>query len=497
MKLKTRLGMSAAFVAVAGGLAWGAGMWSTLPIVGSPAFCVSTVTGAGAPFSGATGQGQGTTGAICAQTVPAGPAGVTGVELVPADVNANGTTNPQTVTIPTALLGPSNPHVNRIIGGDFGTNLWQRGTTPLSAASPTTAVMSADRWWAISASNVVTITKQTPASTAADYLGNIGFNSWMRVARPSGTPSGATCVGQILDKAASAPLIGNNAVFSFYGYAPTTFSATNSNVVVTIAYYTAADASAAQSAVGAGGTNTLTFALSSEGAGGGIAGYQAATAGGSNGTTAVVASGAATISLSTTPTRYSVYGPIPSANASGTQVIGVGVSICNTPTIATSVTTDYFEFTAAQIQALPSTVSNSLPAGVTSPTGFERRSAEIEQGLQQYYSYVLSETTAKAPFAPCAAVDTTHTNCWVQFPETMRITPVVAYTAGFASPTSTTQATLGNCSALATAATVSTSTNNNQGALVNCTATTIPVAGTASFFYNNGGGGVISASSEP
>jgi hypothetical protein len=71
---------------------YAAGNWSTLPIVGSASYCASTVTGTGS-LGGITGQGQGTTGSICAQTVPAGPSIVTGNEVVPVDF-----WNPATIT---------------------------------------------------------------------------------------------------------------------------------------------------------------------------------------------------------------------------------------------------------------------------------------------------------------------------------------------------------------------------------------------------------------
>jgi hypothetical protein len=72
------------------GIAYAAGLWSTLPIVGGSSYCASYVTGTG-NLSGATGQGQGTIGQICGQTVPAGPATFTGTEMVPMDLLAPGT----------------------------------------------------------------------------------------------------------------------------------------------------------------------------------------------------------------------------------------------------------------------------------------------------------------------------------------------------------------------------------------------------------------------
>lgn len=66
------------------------GMYQTLPMIGGASYCASTVTGTGG-LSGTTGQGQGTVGSVCAQTVPAGPAVIAGTEVVPADIYAPGT----------------------------------------------------------------------------------------------------------------------------------------------------------------------------------------------------------------------------------------------------------------------------------------------------------------------------------------------------------------------------------------------------------------------
>jgi hypothetical protein len=72
--------------------AYSAGMYQTLPIIGGSSYCASTVTGTGG-LSGVTGTGQGTTGSICGQTVPAGPATFVGTEVAPVDIYAPGTSS--------------------------------------------------------------------------------------------------------------------------------------------------------------------------------------------------------------------------------------------------------------------------------------------------------------------------------------------------------------------------------------------------------------------
>lgn len=375
-----------------------AGNWSTWPVIGGSSYCASFTT-----FF---------TGQSCAQTVPQGPSAQTGVEMIPVDTQLPGSAPPQSAVIPMALIGSLNTHTNKIIGGDFATNLWQRGLTPVNAASPTTATMAADRWFAYSASTQVTVSKQTGVT---DTIPTSGLYASMRVQRPSSqTGTGAVCVGQVLDKIASAEIIGQNAVFSFSALAGANLSSVNDNLVVTIAYYTAADSATA-------GTNTATFATAT------TTGYQAAVAGASNGTTATIASGAATIPLSATWTRYAVYAPIPTVNASGTAVTGVGVTICDTP-VGTAGTNDWFEIEGVQLQAVPSTVTGILPAGVISPTGFERRLASIEALYQYYYSFILTEPIS--PIALTVGSATTSSNCELAYPlpSVMRTAPT--FTSG-------------------------------------------------------------------
>lgn len=90
-------------LAILSTVAYAAGNWSTLPLVGSAQFCASTVTGTGS-LGGITGQGQGTTGSICGQTVPAGPTVITGLETIPADTNISSSAPPQTVRLSMASL---------------------------------------------------------------------------------------------------------------------------------------------------------------------------------------------------------------------------------------------------------------------------------------------------------------------------------------------------------------------------------------------------------
>lgn len=469
-----------------------AGSISTLPVVGDPSFCASYI-GSPTGQTGQTGTAGGTgAGSVCGQTVPAGPPALTGSEIIQGDItgNASSGASPQTVAIPVGLLGGTER--NRIIGGDFSTNLWQRGTT-FTAITPTAATMTADRWWAYSASNTMTVTKQTPVNTAADY--NSAFQSWMRVARPSGTPSGASCIGQTLDAAAAAPLLGNNAVFSFYGFAPTTFSAAGYNVVATIAYFTAADAAGTQATIGYAGANSSTFAL------GTTTGYTAAAPILGAGVPGSASTTAATIPLTNVPTRYMIAAPIPAANASGTAVTGVGVQICATPTATTTVTTDYFEVTGLQLEAKSSVLTPQFPNGVVSASGFEKRIPQLEASYEYAYSRVINESASLVnERGMCAMSTTSIANCILNWPVPMRIIPAMKYTAGFEASASVASTSATACTALTTSATLTGNAATQYGVIVDCASSAgFGAAGTAGFLWDSGSvaNGVISASAEP
>jgi hypothetical protein len=465
---------------------YAAGSFSTLPIVGAPATCVSVI-GQGPAQGGATGTGAGsvgTNGTICGSTMPAGPQTLTGSELIPADTGLAGGAAPQTVTIPSSFLGAGPgaglAMVNRIIGGDFNTNLWQRGTTPLSAASPTTTTMGADRWGVYNSNtssqgSTVTVIKETGAT---DTIASQGLYASMRVQRVAAqTGTNDICVGQVFDKNAAQAFLGNNMVLSYWALAGGNYSPTSSNLKVTVAYYTAADSATA-------GTNTDAWMKAT------VTGYQAAVGGVSPGTTGTVSSGVATVPISTTWTRYSVYAPIPTVNASATAVTGVGVSFCMTP-VGTASTNDWFELEGVQAQATSSVASVNLPNGVTSPTAFERRPAALEQTMQLYYSYILAETAGTTPpLTPvpvlCSASGAALIT--IPFPVAMREVPAYTLTAagGWKIQTAVAQTAIGTTTSVGA---TTASSELTSGAA--CTST-LPYQ-----LVSTGTTGVITYSAEP
>src|ERR1017187_10411943 len=96
--MKRKIIVSLAFVGTIGltTLAYAAGLWPDMPIVGGATYCAGTSASATGTIIGAI------TG--CPNQVPAGPTIVTGNEQIPADTRLAGGAAPQTVLIPMASL---------------------------------------------------------------------------------------------------------------------------------------------------------------------------------------------------------------------------------------------------------------------------------------------------------------------------------------------------------------------------------------------------------
>lgn len=481
MRKKLLLGLAVASIASA---AFAGGAFNGLPIVGDPGNTTCLSFG---------------NNGVCNQFSPAGPNSLTGEELMPADTGLN---NPATVLVPSGLLGGS---TNRLIGGDMTTNPAQRlsttkGIASVATLSPTAAVMTVDRWWTIAPAAGVTVTVDSTAATAV--IPALNNTKALRLARTTSGAAGNMCIGQTLDAAASQPLIGNNAIFSFWESNGPAMSATSGNITVNVDYTSAADAAATQATLGFAGANGSLFALGDVGLlSAGPTNMTRAIAGFSNTTNGSISAGVATISATTAWTRYAVYAPIP-VNIPGTTtpVTSVSVSICFAPILTTAITTDWIEVNGMQLEAKSSTVTALRPNGITSPSGFDRRLAAFEQVLAQYYWYYnFEDQAAIRTIATCENTSTTVANCLIPFPTTMRIAPVVKYTAGFQAFVQVAETSVGACTGLAASASYVT-VPSTTGALTACTATTVGAAGTANHLTTLGTSsatGIISASAEP
>lgn len=415
--LKKILLTAAALIAVVG-MVKGAGLFWGYPIVGGSSYCVTYQNQQTNNLGVVTSQGT------CTNTAPAGPSSVTGNELLIADTQLPGSQQPQTVYMPVSVMASigQGSARNALIGSDFSTNLWQRGTTPLSAATPSTTTMSADRWGVYSSGNTVTVTKDV---TAADVLPASGLNGIMKVTRPSGTNTTSICVGQVLPAAESQRFIGNEAVFSFWAEALAGYLQTNSTIQAVIAVYTAGDSATP-------GTNTDAWFK------GTITGYTVLNPA-TVSTIAVPVTSNTTLPagfpITTTLTRYSVAAYVPTqvlVSSVLTNVLGIGVEICTGAYPAsTGVATDGFAFGNAMLEATSpgSQVGGVLVASPnTAPGSYNRPWVEWDAAAQYSYSYVLVDGGTATRYASGMSSTTALGQFFMNFPVPMREVPAAAGT---------------------------------------------------------------------
>jgi hypothetical protein len=487
-KLLDRLARATAVVALEFGLmapAVAAGSLPQASLVGGNQYCNSLGNGS------------------CQSYTPAGPAAVTGVETIDADTNLASGAQPQNVLIPVSALGLAN---NRLVGGDFNTNIAQRlsttkGIASLASLTPTAAVVSADDWWVYSASGTTTT---TIASGSTEILPALGTTKALRFARTTSTTGSQQCVGQTLDQNQSTPLIGANAVFSFYELNGAGQSAVGGAFTAEISYSSGSAAAGTQATLGYAGSQGSKYAIGTNAATFGTGGPTNQTAAvpvlGSGTTGTIGANGFATIPGSTTWARYVIAAPIPTTiPGTTTAVTDVSIEICFTPAGTGASTTDWIELQGLQLEAKPSTVTQNLPNGVITPSGFERRPTAVEAQIDySYWYYNFENQGIISAVANCVDQSTTVAQCNIVFPVPMRIVPAVATTSGFQIFTTTGYSAVNACT-LAVDGTYSV-VPSNTNTVMQCTATTVPAAGTANILTTLGttsSTGIIVASALP
>jgi len=481
MKIRSLLiGCAASIAAI--GIAASAGLWWGYPIVGSGSYCISyqnptVVNGI------VTSQGT------CTSTAPAGPLAITGNELVIADTQLPGGTNPQTVLIPTAVLAARGEGSERnvLVGGDFLTNLWQRGTS-FASATPTTSALTADRWLSYSSGNTVTINQQTGA---ADISPTLGVNAVMRVVRPSGTNTTSICVGQILTQAQSERFIGNEAVFSFYALANSGYLQTNQTVLATIYAWTSADSATPLTNSDAMMKVTLTNQS--------IINNSQLQAQAAAVTSTSAPTGSQLVPLNATMARYSVAGTVP-VTINSVATTGIGITLCTgVYPASTGVAGDWFEFGNAQLEAsaAPILVGGVVQSpGNTSPGGFSRRNPAAEALSELYYSWVIKEPAASISVAPSGqGASTTTCILSIPTPTQMREASSTNTVSTISSSTWTVTHVVTNTALTALA----TTTGGNTANMVNLTATVASglTAGQTCTLTGAGGGATVVVSAEP
>lgn len=390
----------------------------------------------------------------------------TGNEFVPMDTQLPGGQPPQTIGLMSYEIAGVSPALrNALVGGDFQTNPWQRGTSTSGDISNTLTYW-ADQWWNLGgASSAINVSRQT--TTAVPGSGYV-----MRFARKSANANTAQiCTGNTLTTNNSMRFAGQTAIFSAWLDSGALFSSAGNNIAITIAYGTGTDESAANFAAGTWTGYTVAY----------------------SGNTAVT----------TTKARYSVAGAIPST---ATQV---GVKLCYTP-VGTAGATDHFQVGLAQLEAVGAQIANNTNvtqpylnntaltlSQYAQPSSFAFRPAQLERELAQAFFYQLTESAASNIRGTCAMSTTSIANCYVQFPVTLRAAPTMTYATGFAASASTASSSVTACTANTTSATLSTNAATTQGVLMNCASSAgFGAAGTAGFLWDGAGTGKIQASAE-
>ncbi len=440
----------AAILAVGGitTVAFAAGTWSNLPIVGSAAFCTQNV-GSSSSVGGVTGQGAGST--VCGgSNTPAGPSFLTGNELVPADT---GLQTPSTVTIPVTALGnyggtPRNYLDNAALNitATNGTSTVTGATTSALAVTG----MAADRWAldtnvtsGAGRSAIVTSSPSPPA----------GFTNVMKVFRTSGALTQPICVHQAIPSASATQLAGKTVTFSAYLAALAGLSADNGNVV-SMAVYSGTGTDEAFASWTASPAITPAW-------------------------TGIATATNTSVTITTTFGRYAVAASIPSTATE------VGVAICFTPTATGAGATDGFAWTGAQLE-IGAAASN-----------FEviRKQDDIVRTAQFFYS--VSEGAGPTVRGLCNVTTANTTlQCQMNFPQPMYKAPTFTFANGFAVPTTTAQTALTACTGFAADATEGalTAVAGQTQTLAQCTSGgTTAAVGLVLPLFDNGGSGKFTA----
>jgi hypothetical protein len=370
------------------------------------------------------------------------------------------------VYAPAPLLGnyaatlPGNNAENDLIAGDFGFNLYQDGATVSTITTTVTYV--ADQWAAFSG------TSTTIGGAQETGAGDIptAFLASERITR-TGAGIIQSCVAQIVPNDNVARYQGQTAEVDFHALAGSGFSAAGSNLSVLLVTGTGTNDSMANLA------KTVNSALSGTAWAGAV-------------TSTVL------VPINTAWARYGAVFPVP---ATATEL---AVVLCWTP-VGASPSSDYFEFTGAQLtpnsalKALAGSAGAALAPNDPRAKSFARRLQSEETNLQLSFYWRQNEAASSTTiYGMCQGLaSTTASNCLMTFPVPMFKIPTLAYTAGTIQATSNTAGAASGVSALAINATL--------GATVyqaNLTATTTSAATIMGFLEagNSTGGGKIAFS---
>ena len=340
---------------------------------------------------------------------------------------------------------------NLVIGGDFGTNLWQRGTAA-SANISTTCTYWADAWCAYAGtSGSANVTKETAAADIP--TGSLGS---LRLQRTSGNAILLPISENfIVDPQDVTPAVGNTVACQLSIRAGANFSGTSAFLNVITGTGVASNSTAAN-LVAASWTGQAT-------------------------------TGAFTLPITSANTTFQTFGY-------GTGVTPLTVVIPTTATelafqigwtpIGTAGTNDWIEFTLVQCEVLPQSTTTASP--------YDHRVQALEGALEQRRAFVISEgtITAGAVMSPVGTAQGTTTTCttMIPFPVTMRAAPTYtnALTASTFKIVSASQA----ATALGTPFSATLGANTPYNASINFT-TTGMTAKDSCFLVSAAGSGLM------
>lgn len=244
-----------------------------------------------------------------------------------------------------ALIGSVAPTSlrNILIGSDFNTNPWQRGTSFTAIAN--TATYTADRWAAVGgASSSINVSQQTSSPVP-------GFGAQLQFGRGTGSNTAVIKLISVVETNDVYQMQGLPFVLSFYAIAGANFSAANNTLALQVTT----------------GTDTNS----------GLVNFIAGSWTGQANATLYNSAGSSVTSVALTGSwaRYAVSGVIP------TTATELAVQFSYTP-VGTAGANDWFQIEAIQLEV--------MPQGGNNPTPFERRQTSLELQLCQRYAQAIT-----------------------------------------------------------------------------------------------------------
>lgn len=311
--------------------------------------------------------------------------------------------------------GALGPFRNAVIGGDFSTNPWQRGTSFTGITNSITFL--ADRFFAIgTAATSISASKQAIAAGDIAFDGGDRFSHALQYGRAAANASAAVCkMGHLFETLDSLPFQGKQVVLSFWAKKGANFSPNGGKLNLIIATGTGTDQTSSN-LVNGSMTNyaaqQLYTAVSAQVPTG-------ANAGGNPNSTLTqeaVLTPVDGVSLTSAWQRHQVTCLIPST---ATQI---GLLFQITP-VGTAGANDWYQIAGVQFEAATPEVPFAGP--------FQFLPAAIERQRCLRYAYVLNEKATVAAVQANGMMSATNvqTVC-IPLPLPMRTTPTVTVVAG-------------------------------------------------------------------